>query len=75
MNSTPATQALENQPNGADLLIRLPAWVTERNLPFLITNTGMIVMLLWCRLIQNDDAGRGRNYSFGVQQPSDLVAL
>jgi len=28
-------------------LTKLAAWVNERNLPFLITSTGMIVMLLW----------------------------
>jgi uncharacterized membrane protein YkgB len=28
-------------------LINLAAWVNERNLPFLITSIGMIVMLLW----------------------------
>ena len=29
------------------LLTRISLWVTERNLPFLVTNIGMIVMLLW----------------------------
>ena len=28
-------------------LTKLAAWVDERNLPFLITSIGMIVMLLW----------------------------
>jgi len=29
------------------LLTRVAAWVTARNLPFLVTSIGMIVMLLW----------------------------
>ncbi|HEY4358225.1 MAG TPA: DUF417 family protein [Acidobacteriaceae bacterium] len=28
-------------------LIRLAAWISDRNIPFLITSAGMIVMLLW----------------------------
>ena len=28
-------------------LTKLAAWISDRNLPFLITSTGMIVMLLW----------------------------
>jgi uncharacterized membrane protein YkgB len=28
-------------------LTRLAAWITDRNIPFLITSIGMIVMLLW----------------------------
>src|SRR5258708_10553091 len=28
-------------------LIKLAAWINERNIPFLITSIGMIVMLLW----------------------------
>ena len=27
--------------------IRISLWLTRKNLPFLVTNTGMIVMLLW----------------------------
>ena len=29
------------------LLTRLAAWISDRNLPFLVTSIGMIVMLLW----------------------------
>jgi uncharacterized membrane protein YkgB len=29
------------------VLTRLAAWVSDRNLPFLVTSIGMIVMLLW----------------------------
>src|SRR5260370_22481987 len=28
-------------------LTKLAAWINERNIPFLITSIGMIVMLLW----------------------------
>src|SRR5260370_11616377 len=28
-------------------LIKLAAWINERNVPFLVTSIGMIVMLLW----------------------------
>jgi hypothetical protein len=28
-------------------LTKLAAWISDRNLPFLITSIGMIVMLLW----------------------------
>jgi len=28
-------------------LVRLAAWIDDRNLPFLVTSIGMIVMLLW----------------------------
>src|SRR6267378_5675572 len=29
------------------VLTKLAAWINERNIPFLITSIGMIVMLLW----------------------------
>ena len=28
-------------------LTKLAAWINDRNLPFLVTSVGMIVMLLW----------------------------
>jgi uncharacterized membrane protein YkgB len=36
---------LSEQPKSS--LTRLAAWISDRNLPFLITSIGMIVMLLW----------------------------
>lgn len=30
-----------------DILTKLTAWISDRNVPFLITSIGMIVMLLW----------------------------
>ena len=29
------------------ILTKLAAWIEDRNLPFLVTSIGMIVMLLW----------------------------
>ena len=43
MNTTSPEQA-----HIADgVLTRLAAWVSDRNIPFLIMSIGMIVMLLW----------------------------
>jgi hypothetical protein len=29
------------------ILTKLAAWISDRNIPFLVTSIGMIVMLLW----------------------------
>jgi len=34
-------------PEAKSALTRLAAWISDRNLPFLVTSIGMIVMLLW----------------------------
>jgi uncharacterized membrane protein YkgB len=58
MSNTPSVQATnpekQNLVSSANLseqpksnLTRLAAWISDRNLPFLITSIGMIVMLLW----------------------------
>lgn len=47
MNSVSSRKALQNEFIANDPLTRLSMWVSERNLPFLVTNIGMIVMLLW----------------------------
>lgn len=47
MDSISSPQAVESEPTVNDPLIRLSVWVSKRNLPFLVTNIGMIVMLLW----------------------------
>jgi uncharacterized membrane protein YkgB len=58
MSDIPSVQAISpekhNLVSSADLskqaksnLTRLAAWINDRNLPFLITSIGMIVMLLW----------------------------
>jgi uncharacterized membrane protein YkgB len=59
MNSIPSGQAISAE-NGSESsreladhllansnLTKLAAWITDRNIPFLITSLGMIVMLLW----------------------------
>lgn len=33
--------------NGQSKLVKLATWISTRNVPFLITSIGMIVMLLW----------------------------
>lgn len=38
---------LEFSPAGKTGLTRLAAWIDDRNLPFLATSIGMVVMLLW----------------------------
>ncbi|QNI32751.1 DUF417 family protein [Alloacidobacterium dinghuense] len=43
-NLVPSTNLLEQAQSN---LIRLAAWISKRNLPFLIMSIGMIVMLLW----------------------------
>lgn len=58
MNVTPSGQATHTEQqallSSAELshcakskLTELAAWTNDRNLPFLITSIGMIVMLLW----------------------------
>ena len=33
--------------NAKSILTRLAAWISDRNIPFLVCSIGMIVMLLW----------------------------
>lgn len=40
-------QALDSELSANGPLIRISVWITKRNLPFLVTSIGMIVMLLW----------------------------
>lgn len=50
MSQTLSSQALNTNSlsqNAKSKLTRLAAWVHDRNLPFLVTSVGMIVMLLW----------------------------
>ena len=47
-------------------LTKLAAWISDRNLPFLITSTGMIVMLLW--------AGSYKMTAPGAEEVVPLVA-
>jgi len=45
MNTPVSTAMFHGQANSR--ITKLAAWINERNLPFLVTSIGMIVMLLW----------------------------
>jgi uncharacterized membrane protein YkgB len=47
MNSISSRQVVDSETVAKGILIRIAAWVADRNLPFLVTSIGMIVMLLW----------------------------
>jgi uncharacterized membrane protein YkgB len=38
---------LDTERTARGILLRIAAWVADRNLPFIVSNIGMIVMLLW----------------------------
>jgi uncharacterized membrane protein YkgB len=40
-------QDLDTERAARGILLRIAAWVADRDLPFIVTNIGMIVMLLW----------------------------
>jgi reactive chlorine resistance protein C len=90
--STPA----QDQVSSADLtkttksnLTRLAVWITDRNIPFLITSIGMIVMLLWAGsykmtapgaegivpLVSNSPLINWHFKLFGTYIGSDLIGL
>jgi uncharacterized membrane protein YkgB len=70
-------------------LTRLAAWVSDRNIPFLITSIGMIVMLLWAGsykmttagaegiipLVTNSPLTSWQFKLFGPYAGSDLIGL
>ncbi len=47
MNSISSRQSADSVTVAKGILTRLASWVADRNLPFLVTSIGMIVMLLW----------------------------
>jgi uncharacterized membrane protein YkgB len=47
MNSISSRQGVDSETVAKGILTRIAAWVADRNLPFLVSNIGMIVMLLW----------------------------
>jgi hypothetical protein len=51
-------------------LTKLAVWISDRNIPFPVTNIGMIVMLLCA-----DYFRRRRHSSLGLQQSADQLAL
>jgi uncharacterized membrane protein YkgB len=46
-NGSEELEASVGRPAAKSNLTRLAAWVSDRNIPFLVTSIGMIVMLLW----------------------------
>jgi uncharacterized membrane protein YkgB len=42
-----ADQDVDFSGNAKSILTRLAAWISDRNIPFLVCSIGMIVMLLW----------------------------
>ena len=46
-NRSEPPEALIGHPVAKSNLTKLAAWISDRNIPFLITSIGMIVMLLW----------------------------
>src|SRR5882762_11106117 len=71
------------------VLTKLAAWINERNIPFLITSIGMIVMLLWAGsykmtapgaegivpLVSNSPLISWHFKIFGPYKGSDLIGL
>jgi uncharacterized membrane protein YkgB len=47
MSSTSSQTVVRDELVANSPLTRLSMWVTNRNLPFLVTSVGMIIMLLW----------------------------
>jgi uncharacterized membrane protein YkgB len=72
-----------------DATINISLWLTRKNLPFLVTNTGMIIMLLWAGAYKMTNPGAEGivplvNNSFliwwhfklfGVHLGSDLIGV
>src|ERR1700674_1759172 len=70
-------------------LTQLATWIDDRNIPFLITSVGMIVMLLWAgsykmtapgaegivRLVSNSPLTSWQFKLFGPYIGSDLIGL
>jgi uncharacterized membrane protein YkgB len=70
-------------------IIRFAAWVTRKNLPFLVITAGMVVMLLWAGafkmtvpgadgivpLVENNPLISWHFKVFGVYHGSDLIGL
>lgn len=84
-----ATTEHVNANNGQNILIRLSAWVTNQNIPFLVISAGMVVMLLWAGsykmtvpgadgivpLVNNNPLISWHFKVFGVYHGSDLISL
>ena len=51
-NGLEKSRELVGDPVAKSYLTKLAAWISDRNIPFLVTSIGMIVMLLWAGLIR-----------------------
>jgi uncharacterized membrane protein YkgB len=81
--------ALDDRAMAKSRLAILAAWIDERNIPFLITSVGMIVMLLWAGLykmtapgaegivplVSNSSLTSWQFQLFGTYIGSDLIGL
>jgi hypothetical protein len=56
-------------------LTKLAAWIIARDVPFLITSIGMIVMLLWAGAYKMTAPGAEGIVPLVSNSPLDLVAL
>src|ERR1700754_1398715 len=86
--STPAKNQVSSQ-TAKSTLTKLAAWISNRNIPFIITSTGMIVMLLWAGsykmtvpgadgivpLVTNNPLISWHFKLFGTYLGSDLIGL
>src|SRR5689334_15801827 len=57
MNLMSSQQALDSELSANGPLTRISVWITKRNLPFLVTSIGMIVMLLWAGAFKMTNPG------------------
>jgi uncharacterized membrane protein YkgB len=89
MNSSENVETLISQPVAKSNLTKLAKWTNDRNIPFLITSTGMAVMLLWAGaykmtapgaegivpLVSNSPLISWHFKLFGPYTGSDLIGL
>ena len=83
------TESELTQNTGQNLIIKLAAWVTKQNLPFIVIATGMVVMLLWAGsykmtvpgadgivpLVDNSPLISWHFKLFGVYHGADMIGL
>src|ERR1700729_860480 len=89
MNAQNRPEARVSHAEAKTNLTKLAAWVSDRNIPFLITSIGMIVMLLWAGaykmtapgaegiipLVSNSPLISWHFKLFGAYIGSDLIGL
>jgi uncharacterized membrane protein YkgB len=83
------TESELTQNSGQNLIIKLSAWVTKQNLPFMVIAAGMVVMLLWAGsykmtvpgadgivpLVDNSPLISWHFKLFGVYHGADMIGL